>query len=162
MFLHRQVLTAEATRRLKEAKDRGLVDVKPVTLDQLNLTKVKGEKPTDAEVAPMIEWVKSKLERGPMEKVLAAAKKGWTTIVMPADDFDFVGRKDALHGPLETPGGFFFEWEEGHLRLGSRVLGHKVLPDQHVGPALRPLLTWMHDYVAGRHKPPPPPPPLMC
>jgi hypothetical protein len=92
VFLQRQVVTAEATRRLKEAKDRGLVDVKPVTLDELNLTKVKGEKPTDAEVAPVIEWVKSKLERDPMEKVLAAAEKEWTAIVTPTDDFDFVGR----------------------------------------------------------------------
>ena len=100
VFLHRQVVTAEATRRLKEAKDRGLVDVKPIILDELNLTKVKGEQPTDTEVAPIIEWVKSKLERDPMEKVLAAAEKEWTTVVMPADDFDFVGRKDALHGPL--------------------------------------------------------------
>jgi hypothetical protein len=84
-FLHREVATAEATRRLHQAKDRGPVDVKPVTLDALNLTKVKEGKPTDTEVAPMIECVKSKLERDPIEKVLAAAEKEWTTIVMPTD-----------------------------------------------------------------------------
>ena len=51
MFLHREVVTAEATRRLHQAKDRGLlVDIKPVTLDELNLPKVKGENPTDTEV----------------------------------------------------------------------------------------------------------------
>jgi hypothetical protein len=163
MFLHREVVTAEATRRQHQAKVRNLVDIKPVTLDALDLHKVKEKKkPTETEVAPIIEWVKSKLQRDPIEKVLAAAEKDWTTIVMPADDFDFVGTKDALHGPLQTSDGFFFEWEERCLRLYSRVLGHKVLQDQHVAPDLRPLLTWMHDEVIVRHKGthPPPPPPL--
>ena len=100
MFLHREVVTAEATRRQHQAKDRNLADIKPVTIDALNLHKVKGEKPTETEVAPIIEWVKSKLQRDPIEKVLAAAEKEWTTIVMPADDFDFVGTKNALCGAL--------------------------------------------------------------
>ena len=94
MFLHRQVVTAEATSRAAQAKELGIDDVKPVSLDALRLEKVKGETPTDAEVAPMLNWTQSKLKDGPLGKVQEAAEKEWTTVVMPADDFDFVGDKN--------------------------------------------------------------------
>jgi hypothetical protein len=87
----------------------------------------------------------------------SAAEKEWTTIVIPADDFDFVGDKNELCGPLQTEGGHFFEWEEGCLRLHTRVLDHKALQDQIISPDLRPLITWMHDEVIVRLKAPPPP-----
>ena len=72
MFLHRQVVTAEASRRVAQGKELGIDEVKPVTLDALRLDKVKGEKPTDAEVAPILNWIKSKLEDDPLDKVQRA------------------------------------------------------------------------------------------
>jgi hypothetical protein len=60
MFLHRQVVTAEASRRVTQGKELGIDDVKPVTLDASRLEKVKGEKPTDAGVAPMLKWTQSR------------------------------------------------------------------------------------------------------
>ena len=134
MFLHRQVVTAEAARRVAQGKERGIDAVKPVTLDALCLDKVKGEKPTDEEVAPTLKWIQSKLEDAPLDKIQSATEKEWTTVLMPADDFDFVGDKNELCGPLQTEGGYFFEWEEGYLRLYTRVLGHKVLQDQIISP----------------------------
>jgi hypothetical protein len=108
MFLCRWVVTAEAPRRVAQGKELGIDDVKPVSLDALRLDKVKGAKPPDAEVAPMLEWIQSKLEDDPLKKTQGATEKEWTTIVTPADDFDFVGDKNelcSLCGPLQTKGG---------------------------------------------------------
>jgi hypothetical protein len=71
----------------------------------------------------MLKWMQCKLEDGPLDKIQSATKKEWTTIVVPADDFDFVGDKNELYGPLQTEGVTFSNGRKGifAFALGCRV-----------------------------------------